>query len=47
MLIQALYHEQEFIRIGYYVNNEYKSEELRNEPPAEPLLNEVMKSIIL
>ncbi|KAH9280236.1 Histone chaperone ASF1B [Echinococcus granulosus] len=46
VLIQALYHEQEFIRIGYYVNNEYKSEELRNEPPAEPLLDELKRSII-
>lgn len=41
VLIQALYRNQEFMRIGYYVNNEYKSEELRNEPPSEPLLNEV------
>lgn len=46
VLIQALYHEQEFIRIGYYVNNEYKSEELRNDPPAEPLLSELERSII-
>ncbi|KAL5960821.1 Histone chaperone ASF1B [Taenia solium] len=46
VLIQALYHEQEFIRIGYYVNNEYKSEELRNEPPTDPLLNELERSII-
>ncbi|VDD83544.1 unnamed protein product [Mesocestoides corti] len=46
VLIQALYHEQEFIRIGYYVNNEYRSEELRNEPPAEPLLDELERTII-
>lgn len=41
VLIQALYREKEFIRIGYYVNNEYKSEELANEPPAQPLISEV------
>ncbi|BHF69265.1 ASF1 anti-silencing function 1 [Sparganum proliferum] len=43
VLIQALYRDQEFIRVGYYVNNEYTKEELRNEPPPEPLLNETMK----
>lgn len=41
VLIQALYRNEEFIRVGYYVNNEYKKEELRLEPPTEPLLNEV------
>ncbi|VEL22715.1 unnamed protein product [Protopolystoma xenopodis] len=42
VLIQALYRDKEFIRVGYYVNNEYKTEELRNEPPAEPILSEHM-----
>ncbi|VDL86338.1 unnamed protein product [Schistocephalus solidus] len=46
VLIQALYRDQEFIRVGYYVNNEYKKEELRNEPPPEPLLNELERNII-
>ncbi|KAH8865657.1 Histone chaperone asf1a-A [Schistosoma japonicum] len=40
VLIQALYRDKEFIRVGYYVNNEYKKEELRLEPPAEPILDE-------
>nr|VZI04578.1 unnamed protein product [Spirometra erinaceieuropaei] len=46
VLIQALYRDQEFIRVGYYVNNEYTKEELRNEPPPEPLLNELERNII-
>ncbi len=45
VLIQALYHSQEFIRIGYYVNNDYKTEEMRNEPPAEPQLKEVSNDL--
>ncbi|VDL63186.1 unnamed protein product [Hymenolepis diminuta] len=46
VLIQALYHEREFIRIGYYVSNEYKSEELANEPPAKPLIDELKRTVL-
>ncbi|KAH8865658.1 Histone chaperone ASF1A, partial [Schistosoma japonicum] len=46
VLIQALYRDKEFIRVGYYVNNEYKKEELRLEPPAEPILDELERHII-
>ncbi|KAF8562210.1 hypothetical protein P879_11581, partial [Paragonimus westermani] len=46
VLIQALYHDKEFIRVGYYVNNEYKKEELRLEPPPEPILEELERHII-
>ncbi|CAL8100062.1 unnamed protein product [Calicophoron daubneyi] len=46
VLIQALYQDKEFIRVGYYVNNEYKKEELRLEPPAEPVLEELERHII-
>ncbi|KAG5443008.1 Histone chaperone asf1 [Clonorchis sinensis] len=46
VLIQALYRNQEFIRVGYYVNNEYKKEELRLEPPSEPILDELERHII-
>jgi hypothetical protein len=33
-------HLQEFIRVGYYVNNEYpeSEEQLREEPPEKPIL---------
>lgn len=32
--------EQEFVRVGYYVNNEYPEEEtaLRAEPPKAPII---------
>ncbi|CAH8651625.1 unnamed protein product [Heterobilharzia americana] len=46
VLIQALYKDKEFIRVGYYVNNEYKNEEMRLEPPEEPLLSELERHII-
>lgn len=30
---------QEFVRIGYYVNNDYLDEELRENPPAEAIID--------
>ncbi len=29
---------QEFIRVGYYINNEYWEEELRETPPERPII---------
>lgn len=46
VLIQALYRDKEFIRVGYYVNNEYEKEDLRLEPPSEPILEELERHII-
>ena len=31
-------HVQEFIRVGYYINNEYWEEELRETPPERPII---------
>lgn len=36
VLITCTYRSQEFIRIGYYVNNEYTDPELRENPPIKP-----------
>ena len=33
LLLTWSYNDTEFIRVGYYVNNEYADEELREEPP--------------
>lgn len=30
---------QEFVRIGYYVNNDYLDEELRENPPADAIID--------
>jgi histone chaperone ASF1 len=37
--------DQEFIRVGYYVNNEYWEEGLREEPPAKPLIDRCFLSL--
>jgi hypothetical protein len=36
LLLTCSYRDKEFIRVGYYVNTEYDSEELRENPP-EPV----------
>ncbi|KAF2987197.1 hypothetical protein EK904_012133 [Melospiza melodia maxima] len=36
VLITCTYRGQEFIRVGYYVNNEYTETELRENPPVKP-----------
>lgn len=41
VLITCTYHGQEFIRVGYYVNNEYLTPELREHPPLKPDFSQV------
>ncbi|KAL7989312.1 hypothetical protein Chor_011978 [Crotalus horridus] len=41
ILITCTYLCQEFIRIGYYVNNEYINPELRENPPLKPDFSQV------
>lgn len=37
VLLTASYANQEFVRVGYYVNTEYDTEELRaQDPPPDP-----------
>lgn len=44
-LITATFRGQEFVRIGYYVNNEYDNPELRDNPPAEPKFDRLVRTI--
>ena len=47
MLLTCSYKGQEFVRIGYYVNNDYIDEKLREEPPMGKVpLTEVQRSIL-
>ncbi len=45
ILITASYRGQEFARVGYYVNNEYDDPELKDNPPAEPQFNKLVRTI--
>lgn len=45
VLITCTYRGQEFIRIGYYVNNEYTDPELRENPPLKPDYTQVAHTL--
>lgn len=46
ILLSCSYEEREFVRVGYYVNNEYTDEALALEPPAKPIIEKVRRSIL-
>lgn len=46
ILLTCSYDEREFVRVGYYVNNEYSDEALVNEPPAKPIVEKVRRNIL-
>ncbi|KAF9954655.1 Histone chaperone asf1 [Mortierella alpina] len=46
ILITCSYQDKEFVRIGYYVNNDYLEEELRENPPEEIAYEKLYRSIL-
>lgn len=46
ILLTCCYDDREFVRVGYYVNNEYDSDELNAEPPAKPDVERVRRSVL-
>lgn len=46
LLLTCSYQGQEFIRVGYYVNNDYADEQLREEPPQMVQLDKIQRNIL-
>jgi len=46
ILLSCSYDDREFVRVGYYVNNEYTDEALALEPPAKPVIEKVQRHIL-
>ncbi len=46
VLLTCSYLNREFIRIGYYVNNEYTDEELKENPPATVIVEKLQRIIL-
>jgi len=46
VLLSCSYDEREFVRVGYYVNNEYIDEALNADPPAKPIIEKVRRNIL-
>ncbi|GMM36647.1 nucleosome assembly factor [Saccharomycopsis crataegensis] len=46
ILLSCSYRDREFVRVGYYVNNEYDTEELRENPPNKVQVEHVNRNIL-
>ena len=46
ILLSCSYDDREFVRVGYYVNNEYDSEELNAEPPSKVDIKRVRRNVL-
>ncbi|KAL3813286.1 hypothetical protein ACJIZ3_014554 [Penstemon smallii] len=46
LLLTCSYIGQEFVRVGYYVNNDYDDEKLKEEPPQKVLIDKVQRNIL-
>jgi len=46
ILITCAYRGQEFIRVGYYVSNEYSDPEMQETPPENPVFDKLNRNIL-
>lgn len=46
ILLICSYLDQEFVRVGYYVDNNYEDPELRENPPNPPLIDLLRRNIL-
>lgn len=46
ILLTCSYFSREFVRVGYYVNNEYADDQLRETPPTPPQFDKVVRNIL-
>lgn len=47
MLLSGLYNDKEFVRVGYYVNNEYTKDEYKEDPPKKVIIEDVARNILV
>lgn len=46
ILLTCSYDDREFVRVGYYVNNEYNDPALQENPPSAPVIEKVRRNIL-
>ncbi|XP_014234779.1 histone chaperone asf1 [Trichogramma pretiosum] len=46
VLLTCSYRNQEFVRVGYFINNEYTDPELKENPPQQPQFDKVQRNIL-
>ncbi|KAL5525271.1 ASF1 [Sanghuangporus sanghuang] len=45
LILTGSYNDQEFVRVGYYQNTEYDTEELRENPPAQVMVERLTRDV--
>uniref|UniRef100_A0A1I7T3P7 Histone chaperone n=1 Tax=Caenorhabditis tropicalis TaxID=1561998 RepID=A0A1I7T3P7_9PELO len=45
LLLRCKYNDQEFINMGWFVANEYTDEELKENPPAQPIVEKLTRKV--
>uniref|UniRef100_A0A1A9W758 Histone chaperone asf1 n=1 Tax=Glossina brevipalpis TaxID=37001 RepID=A0A1A9W758_9MUSC len=46
VLLTCSYRGQEFVRVGYFVNNDYADPEMRENPPSKPMFDKLVRNIL-
>uniref|UniRef100_U5EZW0 Putative asf1 like histone chaperone n=1 Tax=Corethrella appendiculata TaxID=1370023 RepID=U5EZW0_9DIPT len=46
VLLTCSYRGQEFVRVGYFINNEYTDPEMRENPPQKPQFEKMSRNIL-
>ncbi|KAF7846431.1 hypothetical protein BT93_L4382 [Corymbia citriodora subsp. variegata] len=46
ILLTCSYDDREFVRVGYYQNTHYLSEDLQNDPPSKPVIEQLERNIL-
>ncbi len=46
ILLTCSYDDREFVRVGYYVNNEYDAKELSDDPPPKPVIDRIRRNVL-
>lgn len=46
VLLTCSYRGQEFVRVGYFINNDYSDPELRENPPPKPIFEKLTRNIL-
>ncbi|XP_014088519.1 histone chaperone asf1 [Bactrocera oleae] len=46
VLLTCSYRGQEFVRVGYFINNDYADPEMRENPPPKPLFDKLTRNIL-
>ena len=47
VLLTGSFNSKEFFRVGYYVNIQYEEAALNEEPPANPIIEKLVRNVLV